>query len=241
LNIYKNHFLHLGCCLNVLKTIDSNSIDLILADPPYGTTQCKWDSIIPLNILWSELNRVIKKNGAIVLTSAQPFTTILISSNMSMFKYSWVWEKPHAKGHLNAKKRPMVAHEDVCVFYEKQPTYNPQKTFGHILKTSMRKAKQKESVYNKNTKDVLYSSTERYPRSVQVFKQDTQKTSIHPTQKPVLMMEYMIKTYSNKGDVVLDFCMGSGTTGVAAMNLNRKFVGIEKDKVFYDKARERIG
>lgn len=233
--------LMLGDCLEVMKVIPDHTIDMVLADPPYGTTQCKWDSVIDLKLMWKELKRVIKPNGAIVMTAAQPFTTTLISSNMKMFKYSWVWEKPSAKGHFNAKKRPMVAHEDVCVFYNKQPTYNPQMTHGHERKTAVKRKELNSEVYGNNTKDVAYDSTSRYPRSVQLIKQDTQKSSLHPTQKPVALMEYLIKTYTNEGETVLDFTMGSGTTGVACKNLGRSFVGIELDKAHFNLAKERIG
>lgn len=239
---YKNENLWLmqGDCLERMKEIKSGSVDMILTDPPYGTTACKWDSIIPLEPMWEQLKRIIKPHGAIVMTAAQPFTTTLIASNMKMFKYNWVWEKPSAKGHFNAKKRPMVAHEDIAIFYYKQPTYNPIMTHGHVRKASTKNKELNSEVYNNNTKTVTYDSTSRYPRSVQLIKQDTQKSSLHPTQKPVELMEYMIKTYTNEGDTVLDFTMGSGTTGVAAKNLNRKFIGIELDDNYFDIAKDRI-
>jgi len=227
-------------CISAMETIESHSIDLVLTDPPYGTTRCKWDSIINLDDMWNALKRITKPNCPIVLTSAQPFTTMLIASNIDMFKYSWIWEKPHAKGFFNANKRPMVAHEDVLVFYRKQPTYNPQKTSGHKLKQALKKKELVSDVYGNSVRDITYSSTERYPRSVQIFKQDTQKSKLHPTQKPLGMMEYFVKTYSNKGDIVLDFTMGSGTTGVAALDTGRKFIGIEKNKDYFEIAEERI-
>lgn len=222
-------------CLDIIPHI--TGIGMILADVPYGKTKCKWDSIIPLPCMWDRLS-IMK--CPIVLTSAQPFTSILICSNLSMFKYSWVWEKPHAKGHLNAKKRPMVAHEDVCVFYDKQPIYNPQITYGHVRKTATRRKELNSKVYNDNTKTVSYDSTSRYPRSVQIFKQDTQKSSLHPTQKPVGLMEYMIKTYTNVGDTVLDIAMGSATIGIACKNTDRRYIGIDNDIKWCDVAIERL-
>lgn len=229
-----------GDCLEKLLDLDDSSIDLVLTDLPYGTTNCKWDSIIPFDLMWKQINRVAKKNAAIVMTASQPFTTKLISSNMKDFKYTWVWEKPHAKGHFNAKKRPMVAHEDVVVFYRGQPVYNPQMTHGHERKTATRHKDLNSEVYHNNTKTVSYDSTSRYPRSVQVFKQDTQKSSLHPTQKPLGMMEYFVKTYSNEGQVVLDLAMGSGTTGLACKNTGRGFVGIEKELDHFTVAKERL-
>jgi site-specific DNA-methyltransferase (adenine-specific) len=190
--------------------------------------------------MWEQLKRIIKDNGVIVFTAAQPFTSVLVMSNPKMFKYDWVWEKPSAKGHLNAKKQPMKAHESVLVFYNKQPTYNPQMTHGHARKVSNKGKHLNSEVYNPNTKDTSYDSTSRYPRSVQLVKQETQTSSLHPTQKPVALMEYLIKTYTNDGDVVLDFTMGSGTTGVAAKNLNRSFIGIELDQDYFEIARKRI-
>jgi site-specific DNA-methyltransferase (adenine-specific) len=229
-----------GDCLERMKEIPSGSVDMILADPPYGTTQCKWDSIIPLEPMWERLKRIIKPNGAIVMTAAQPFTSILVCSNLDMFKYDWVWEKPSAKGHLNAKKQPMRAHESILVFYNKQPTYNPEMTDGHTRKVSFKRKELNSDVYNKNTTNVSYDSTKRYPRSVQLIKQDTQKCSLHPTQKPVALMEYLIKTYTNEGETVLDFTMGSGTTGVACINTEREFIGIEMDADFFQVATDRI-
>jgi len=225
-----NIWLMQGDCLERMKEIPDGSVSMILTDPPYGTTACKWDSVIDLDLMWGQLKRIIKPNGAIVMTAAQPFTSILVSSNLPMFKYDWVWEKPSAKGHLNAKKQPMRAHESVLVFYNKQVTYNPIKTTGHIKKTSFKRKELNSDVYNNNTADTYYDSTDRYPRSVQLIKQDTQMTSIHPTQKPVELMEYMIKTYTNEGETVLDFTFGSGATLKAANNLSRNSIGIEMGK-----------
>ena len=198
--------------------------------------------------MWEQLERIIKLNGAIVMTASQPFTTTLISSNMKMFKYCWVWEKAQATGFFNAKIRPMVAHEDIAIFYSKQPLYNAQKTCGHKpINSYTKKASvvNKTTVYGNVTKDISGGGeTDRYPRSVLLFSSDKQKTklngTIHPTQKPVALMEYLIKTYTNENETVLDFTMGSGTTGVACKNLNRHFIGIEKDEKYFKIAEERI-
>lgn len=238
----------MGDCLERLKEIPDGSIDLICADPPYGTTECAWDSVIPLDAMWTELKRVIKPNGAIVMSGSQPFTTLLIASNLAMFKYCWIWEKPQGTGFFNAKRRPMVAHEEIIVFYNKQPTYNPQKTTGHNPVNSFTKKLEVANlsqVYGAGTKDIVGGgSTERYPRSVMVFSSDKQKNKStqfkHPTQKPLALMEYLIKTYSNEGEVVLDFSMGSGTTGLAAAINNRSFIGIELNEGYFDMATVRI-
>lgn len=232
----------LGDCLEVMPTLADGSIDMILCDLPYGTTQNKWDSIIPLDALWDEYERVIKDNGAIVLTAQTPFDKVLGVSNLKLLKYEWIWEKTTATGHLNAKKMPMKAHENVLVFYKKPPTYNPQMTTGHTRKVSTashgRDSLKSENYGSYDRAD--YDSTERYPRSVQVFPKDVQKSALHPTQKPVALMEYLIQTYTNHGELVLDNAFGSGTTGIAAMNLGREFVGIEKDEAYYQTAIERL-
>lgn len=231
-----------GDCLELMKDIPDGSIDMILCDLPYGTTQNKWDSIISLDLLWNEYKRIC--NGAIVLTAQTPFDKILGCSNLTMLKYEWIWEKTHPTGHLNAKRMPMKAHENVLVFYKKNPTYNPQKTFGHariIAKRTTTKQKIQSTTYGKQIFDSLfYDSTERYPRSVLTLSSDKQKSGLHPTQKPVALMEYLIKTYTNEGDIVLDNCMGSGTTGVACLNTNRNFIGMEKDETYFDIAKNRI-
>ena len=233
-----------GDCLERMKEIPDGSVDMILADPPYQITQCKWDSIIPLEPMWEQLKRVIKPNGAIVMTAIQPFTTTLISSNMKMFKYCWVWEKSKATGHLNAKKRPMVKHEDIVVFYLKQCAYNPQ---GLIQKDSPTISKGNRGLkglgssgecYGKAAKDAIQTHT-NYPLSITKHSVDM-KAEFHPTQKPVALMEYLIRTYTNETETVLDFTMGSGTTGVAAKNLNRDFIGIELDETYFNIAKERI-
>jgi len=224
-----------GDCLEVMKGIPDGSIDAIITDPPYGTTACKWDSIIPLEPMWEQLKRVIKPNGAIVMSASQPFTTTLIASNMKMFKYCWVWEKPHT-GQLNAKKQPLRNVEDVCVFYAKQCTYNPQYAEGSPY-TVVRKGYKGSEAYGKQRDHTTVSKGDRYPKQILKYRE---RMAYHPTQKPVALMEYLIKTYTNEGETVLDFTMGSGTTGVAAKNLNRSFIGIEQDPNYFKIAEERI-
>jgi len=236
--------LHKGDCLQVMDMLIEQcvKVDAIITDPPYGTTACKWDSVIQLDILWPKLYRLLKPNGIIVMTAAQPYTSILVTSNLKGFKYSLVYEKTTPTGHLNAKKMPMRSHEDILVFYNKLPTYNPQKTTGHPRKVSSAKSKEKctkTEVYGEHGL-TSYDSTERYPKSVLKFSTDKQKSAVHPTQKPVALMEYLIKTYTNEGELVLDFTMGSGTTGVACKNTDRKFIGIELDKDYFKIAEDRI-
>jgi site-specific DNA-methyltransferase (adenine-specific) len=222
-----------------MKEIESGTVDMILCDLPYGTTCCSWDAVIPFEPLWEQYERVIKENGAIVLFAAQPFAAVLATSNLKLFRYEIIWEKPSATGFLNAKKQPLRAHENILVFYKSQPTYNPQKTFGHERKTAKRKDIGSEH-YGKQVNIKSYDSTERYPRSVQVFSSDKQKQALHPTQKPVALCEYLIRTYTNEGETVLDNTMGSGTTGVACVNTGRSFIGIEQEKKYFDIAQERI-
>lgn len=230
-------------CLEKMKDIKDKSIDMILCDLPYGTTaRNKWDSIIPFPMLWKQYNRIIKDNGVIALWSQMPFTAQLVMSNLNMFRYEWVVEKTSATGFLNAKKMPMKAHENVLIFYKKLPTYNPQMTHGHTRKVS----KAEHKVNCKKTTDygehglTTYDSTDRYPRDVLTFKWDKQKSNLHPTQKPVALLEYLIKTYTNEHETVLDNCMGSGSTGVACINTNRKFIGIELDKNYFEIAKNRL-
>lgn len=233
--------LYKGDCLELMKDIPDKSIDMILCDLPYGTTQNKWDSIIPLDKLWRQYCRIIKDNGAIVLFAQTPFDKVLGVSNLKMLKYEWIWEKTAATGHLNAKKMPMKAHENILVFYKKLPTYNPQKTMGHTPVHSYTKHQDDGSNYGKTKVGISGGgSTERYPRSVQVFKSDKQKVALHPTQKPIDLLQYLIKTYTNENELVLDNCMGSGSTGVACLNTNRNFIGMEKEEKYFDIATERI-
>jgi site-specific DNA-methyltransferase (adenine-specific) len=226
-------------CLNILPSIETGSVDMVCADMPYGTTRCKWDSCIDLDALWPELKRVTKKSSAIVLFAQTPFDKVLGASNLKNLRYEWIWEKPAATGFFNAKKMPLKAHENILVFYETLPTYNPIKTFGHKRKTAGRVDVNSE-VYGKAVKKVEYDSTERYPRSVLRFSSDKQRKSLHPTQKPLDLVKYLIETYSNADDVVLDFCMGSGTAGEAAMLAHRSFIGIEKDTEIFNIAKNRV-
>ena len=230
-----------GDCLERMKEIESGSVDMILADIPFGTTRCKWDSIIPLELMWEQLKRIVKTNGAILLFAQTPFDKVLGCSNLDMLKYEWIWEKTAATGHLNAKKMPMKAHENILVFYKKLPTYNAQKTTGHKPVNSYAKKQDSDGeCYGKTSVASGGGNTDRYPRSIQIFSSDKQKSKLHPTQKPVALMEYLIKTYTNEGETVLDFTMGSGTTGVAAKSLNRNFIGIELDEKYFEIAKERI-
>ena len=230
--------LRKGDCLEVMKLIPDKSIDAIIADLPYGTTACKWDSIIPLNKLWEQYKRIIKPNGAIVLTTCQPFTTKLINSNIEMFKYCWIWQKPQGVDPFMAKKRPLNNYEDICVFYKKQPTYNPQFTEGKPYKVERDKTPRNYEI----TDTVMKPTTTvndgfRYPTRILQFNQER---GYHPTQKPVALFEYLIKTYTNEGELVLDNAMGSGTTGIACLNTNRRFIGIEKNDKYFDIAYNRI-
>ena len=238
------HKLANGDCLEVMKEIPDESVDMILADPPYGTTACKWDSVIPLDKMWKQLKRIIKPNGAIVMTASQPFTSILVTSNLKMFKYDWVWNKSRPTGVLNAKKQPLRNKEDIVVFYNKQATYIPQGIVkvNKMVGTGATKANQNGNATGKikQTDNGFYmQDTGNYPR--QILSVNSEGKTVHPTQKPVALMEYLIKTYSNENETVLDFTMGSGTTGVACKNLNRKFIGIEKDEKYFEIAKQRIG
>lgn len=229
-----------GDCLELMKAIPDKYIDMILCDLPYGTTQCKWDVVIPFEPLWEQYNRVIKPNGAIVLFGCEPFSSMLRLSNLKNYKYDWVWDKIKGTGFLNAKKQPMRNHEFIHVFYKKQCTYNPQKTSGHVRKQSFRGKHLQTDVYGKMNGDYNYDSTERYPRSIQQFSTDTQNSSLHPTQKPADLCKYLIETYTNEGELVLDNCAGSGTTAIACMATNRNFILMEKDPVMADIAMNRI-
>jgi len=227
-----------GDCLERMKEIPDGSVDMVLTDPPYNTTACKWDSMIPLEPMWEQLKRVIKPNGAIVMTASQPFTTTLISSNMKMFKYCWVYQKPQGVDPFMAKKRPLNNVEDVVVFAAKQPTYNPQKTAGKPYKV----VRDKEPRLHELTGQVMkqtetVNNGDRLPTRIITFNQER---GLHPTQKPVALMEYLIRTYTNEGETVLDFTSGSFTTGVACVNLDRKFIGIEMDAHYYDIGTDRV-
>ena len=230
-----------GDCLEIMKNIPDKSIDMVLCDLPYGTTSCKWDTVIPFDVLWDQYNRISKDNAAIVLTAVQPFTSFVIMSNLNNFKYCWIWEKSSGTGFLDTKKRPLKCHEDVIVFYYKQPIYNPQKWKGepnHGCKTSVRKTKSVYAGdYGRPEPDI---SGMKYPRSVIKFKKHSSSENLHTTQKPIALFEYLIKTYTNEGALVLDNCAGSGTTGIACLNTNRKFILIEKEHEYVEIIKERI-
>jgi site-specific DNA-methyltransferase (adenine-specific) len=231
--------LHLGDCLDVLPTIASGSIDAVIADPPYGTTACKWDSVIPLGPMWAELKRVIKPRAAIVLFGTQPFTSALITSNPDWFKYEWIWDKKAPGNVFSANKMPLKYHENIFVFYGRQPTYNPQRWIGLPNHTrTTRKAY--GSLYGSPPCTPSDTSGLKYPRSIIEVQKHSSTESLHPTQKPVALMSYLIRTYTNAGETVLDFCYGSGTTGVAALMEGRNFVGMEKDAGYYALGATRI-
>jgi site-specific DNA-methyltransferase (adenine-specific) len=232
--------LYQGDCLDVMKDIADQSIDLILCDLPYGITKNKWDVIIPFDELWLHYNRIIKKNGAIILFGSQPFTTMLISSNMKDFRYCLVWEKNKFSDFLNAKRKPMKTNEDLCIFYKKQPTYNIQYWYSTpYLRWNTQSSVDKQSNYGKHNENVAKSDGQRLPTTVLKFNRVERPK--HPTQKPVDLLEWLIKSYTNEGDNVLDNCMGVGSTGIAAKNQNRNFVGIELDEEYFKQAVEFIG
>jgi len=229
-------------CFDIFPTLEDNSIDLVLCDMPYGTTNCKWDIVIDLSKMWLELLRICVENAAFVFTATQPFTSILTCSNLKNFKYDWVWCKTKGTGHLNAKIQPLRNKEDILVFYRKQPTYNPQFEQGTAYdKGVCRDNKKKDWVYGKVREEHkrLPNTGYRYPKQIIKIK-DEERGKQHPTQKPVALMEYLIKTYSNECYTVLDFCMGSGSTGVACKNTNRNFIGIEKEEKYFNIAKDRI-
>ena len=228
-----------GDCLERMKEIESGSVDMVLADVPYGTTQCKWDSVIPLAPMWEQLKRIIKPSGAIVMTASQPFTTTLIASNMKMFKYCWYWEKEKAGNFQLAKKRAMKRIEEVCVFYERQCTYSPQGVIkcDRTIKNNSTKNGSMGHLQSVGKRDYYKQEFTNYPNDRLNFKNEK---GSHESQKPVALMEYLIKTYTHEGETVLDFTMGSGTTGVAAVNIGRKFIGVEMDDHYFDVANGRI-
>jgi DNA modification methylase len=230
--------LYHGDCLEVMPDIPDGSVDLVMADLPYGTTACQWDSVIPLEQLWVEYKRILKASGCVVLTSAQPFTWKLCASNPTWFRYELIWEKPNGTNPLLVKKQPFRCHENILVFSEKTTTYNPQMTRGTPYGGFTSDDKHIGEVYGTQKSQHRDNPTgERYPRSIQQFQQEK---GLHPTQKPVVLMEYLIKTYTNENELVLDNTMGSGTTGVACMNTNRKFIGIEQDDKYFHLASDRI-
>ena len=231
--------LYKGDCLEIMKQIPNGSIDMILCDLPYGTTRNKWDSIIPLEPLWAQYERIIKDNGAIVLTAQTPFDKVLGVSNLKLLRYEWIWHKDNASNFLNARRNPMKIHENVLVFYKKLPNYNPQKRKGFRPYHTNGRSNKLSSHYMKNfnPKDTGNTDGTRFPISVLNFNAER---GLHPTQKPVALMEYLIKTYTNENEIVLDNTMGSGSTGVACVNTNRNFIGIEKDEKYFEIAKNRI-
>jgi site-specific DNA-methyltransferase (adenine-specific) len=222
-----------GDCLDLMASIPNGSVDMVLCDLPYGTTQNKWDAVIPFGPLWAHYKRICK--GAIVLAAQPPFDKALGASNIQNLKYEWIWEKESGTGHLNAKKAPLKSHENILVFYSRQPVYNPQFSAGKPYKMVSGKA---SSNYGQQKETVTESDGRRYPLTVLRFNRD--KNRVHPTQKPVALMEYLIRTYTNEGETVLDNCMGSGSTGVACANTGRNFIGIEKDAKYFAIAKQRI-
>ena len=228
--------IYLGDCLDVMPTL--GEVDLVLTDPPYGITQNKWDAAVPLPEMWRAIGKVTRDNTPVVLTSAQPFTSALVMSNVEQFRYDWIWRKPKGTGHLNAKKQPMRDKEDILVFYKKQCLYNPQMTAGAAFgqKAGPKSGSENYGSYGASR---AFNHGTRYPKQVQDFGV-VERATVHPTQKPVELMEYLIKTYTNGGDTVLDFTMGSGTTGVACVNTGRKFIGIELNEHYFGVAASRI-
>jgi site-specific DNA-methyltransferase (adenine-specific) len=238
----------MGDCLEVMKGIPDKSVDMILADLPYGTTACKWDTIIPFEPLWEQYKRIIKDNGAIVLTASQPFTSALVMSNTDMFRYEIIWEKERPTNIFFLKKQIAKYHENICVFYKKQPIYNPQmekRQGNHSQKEKEYDLKKCDNNGSKTHIGQVYAYSKNYnpeliyPKSILKINRDRQKDA-HPTQKPVSLFEYLIKTYTNEGDLVLDNCIGSGTTAIAAINTGRNFIGIEMDNGYYEIANKRI-
>ena len=235
--------LRLGDCLEVMKDISDGSVDAIITDPPYGTTACKWDSVIDFDLMWEQLNRIIKPNGAIVLFGSEPFSSSLRMSNIKNYKYDWIWEKDKASNILNSNRQALKIHEIISIFYKKQCIYNPQKV--KLEKPYKHKNRSVNSDnFGSNGKDYDENGytyyTHSFPKSIQRFSKDNGGKGKHPTQKPVALMEYLIKTYTNEKETVLDFTMGSGSTGVAAKNLNRNFIGIEQDQKYFNIAEQRI-
>ena len=229
-----------GDCLELMKNIPDGSVDMILCDLPYGTTNNKWDSVIPFSDLWNNYERIIKYNGCIALFSQMPFSAMLVMSNPKLFRYEWIWNKTLAQGFLNANKMPLRSHENILIFYKKLPTYNPQKTKGMPYNKGIRKANCTSNYGNIGENNGINATGERFPVDVLNFSNANHKNQKHPTQKPVALLEYLIKTYTNEGETVLDNCMGSGSTGVACVNTNRNFIGIELDEGYFNIAKKRI-
>lgn len=236
--------VHLGDCLELMKEIPDKSIDSVICDLPYGTTVCKWDSVIPFEPLWEQYKRVVKDNGAIVLFGGQPFTSTMITSNVRMFKYSWVWVKENGTGFINAHHQPLRIFEDICIFSKSDAVpaainkmaYYPQGLVAYDKIT--KRGRGGEAYVQKTIKNENYQKYTNYPTNVLYFSRDSKK--IHPTQKPIALLEYLIKTYTNEGELVLDNCIGSGSTAIAAINTGRNFIGIEKDENYFNITNNRI-
>ena len=228
-----------GDCLELMKSIPDKSIDAIICDLPYGTTACKWDSVIPFEPLWAQYKRIIKDNGAIVLFGQEPFSSLLRMSNIGEYKYDWIWDKVKPGTFATAKYQPLRQHELISVFYKNFGAYNPQMIERDKPKTSKRYGNS-DSASLKYNDGLNRTYTQLYPKTILKYSNATQKGKVHPTQKPVDLLEYLVKTYTNQGDIVLDNCMGSGTTGVACKNLGRKFIGIEQDANYFEIASKRI-
>lgn len=231
-----NKVLH-GDCLELMKDIPDKSIDMVLCDLPYQTTRNHWDVIIPLEPLWEQYERIIKDNGAIVLFGQTPFDKVLGASNLKLLRYEWIWEKNVATGHLNSKRMPMKKHENILVFYKKQPNYNPQMEIGKPYKNKRKAINDSGSNYAYIERKDTINKGERFPNSILKFDREI---NLHPTQKPVPLLEYLIKTYTNEGELILDNCIGSGTTAIAAINTKRNFIGIEKEIEYVNIANQRI-
>lgn len=238
----KENTIHLGDCLDLMPSIPSKSVDMILCDLPYGTTACEWDSIIDMTRLWQEYERVIKDNGAIVLTANSHFVFTLHASNPKIYRYNWIWIKSKAANFLQAQKAPLRKHEFVLVFYKKMPSYNPQKYIAEAYNKGKRKASQTDA-FSAFNPTIVKSDGERFPTDIIYFptaESEGIEYLLHPTQKPIALFEYLIRTYTNEGELVLDNCSGSGTTAIACMNTNRQFICIERDETYHRKSIERL-
>lgn len=237
-----NSWLMLGDCLERMKEIPDGSVDAVICDPPYGTTACKWDTVIDLDLMWADLKRVIKPNGAIVLFGSEPFSSALRMSNLKQYKYDWTWDKVTAKGHLVAKIRPMQQTEVISVFGVGKIKYKPIMTERDVARKDVDSEYSRTELVGGETtkKQSKIVRTQRYPKTILTFSNASQKNKLHPTQKPVALLEYLIKTYTNEGETVLDFTFGSNTTGVACKNLARKYIGIEMDETYFNIGKERM-
>ena len=236
----KNGRFYLGDCLEVMKEIPDGVVDMLLVDLPYGTTNNKWDSVIPFDAMWVELNRIIKPKGAIVLFSTEPFSSALRMSNIKQYKYDWVWIKNISTNFLHAKRQPLRNTENIHIFYKKCGKYYPIKSTGHTPTQSAKGCSNGVLYHGKNTRNYSGGETTRYPKTTIEFDVVDLKNRLHPTQKPVALLEYLIKTYTNEGETVLDFTFGSCSTGVACLNTNRRFIGIEMNEEYFDIAKDRI-